>query len=144
MPDGTIRRLEELASGTGIARLAHERLMTATLDTPLRQVGALTAQAIGQAAAAGDQFAQQVVTEAGQWFGLGLVNLLHLFNPQAIVIGGSVVNLGAGFFDPATAKIHEHILHPDFFDMSVLRFAQLGDNVCLVGAAYYAASKLPL
>ena len=68
------------------------------------------------AALAGDALALDLVAaQAGRWLGLGLVNLLHLFNPAAIVIGGSASKLGDLLLDPARAIIRQHILHDDFY-----------------------------
>jgi len=139
--DGNVYRLEELASGTGIGRLARERLNVGEQPSVLRAVPVIDGQAVGEAAQQGDAFALQIVTEAGRWFGLGCVNLLHLFNPQVIVVGGSVVKLGDLFFAPAKAVITARILHPDFWRDDLIQPAQLGEDVCLFGAALYAREQ---
>ena len=69
---------------------------------------------------------------------MGLVNLLHLFNPAAIVLGGSVMKLGDLILDPARQVIEEHILFEGFTSRDLLRPARFGDDVCLVGAALHA------
>ena len=40
------------------------------------------------AASAGDRKAQAAIDEAGEWLGIGLANLVNLFNPEVIVLGG--------------------------------------------------------
>ncbi len=140
LPDGRILRLEELASGSGIAWQAFERLKQDDKPSILRTVtGKVSAKSVGEAAEQGDALALSIIKEAGYWLGLGLVDLLHLFNPQAVVIGGSVAQLGDLLFDPARKVIRERILHPDFYTEDLIRPAQLGDDVCLVGAALLAA-----
>jgi glucokinase len=138
LPDGNIRRWEELASGTAIGRTALERLERSDSQSSLRSLAAVDGQAVGEAARAGDVFALQVIEEAGRWLGLGLVNLLHLFSPQAIVLGGSVSTLGDLILNPARDVIHQHILDERFLGSEFLRPAGLGEDVCLVGAALYA------
>ena len=140
--DGQIRRLEELASGTGIAAMAQTYLIKSDQPSSLRSAERIDGKAVGLAAAAGDLIAQSVIHEAGAWLGIGIVNLLHLFNPQAIVIGGSVATLGATLFDTVNQVIEANLLHPDFWDAGLIRPAQLGDDVCLVGAAFYAAAQV--
>ena len=83
-----------------------------------------------------------MVQEAGRWLGLGLVCLIHLFNPQAIVLGGSVAQLGDPLLDPARQMIARCLTDPAFNHPDLLRPAQLGDDVCLVGAALYALDML--
>src|SRR5690606_39401852 len=53
----------------------------------------ITGSHVGRAATKGDPMALSIVQRAGKIVGLGIVNLLHLFNPQIIVVGGGVSNL---------------------------------------------------
>ncbi len=142
LPDGTVKKLEELASGTAIARIARARLDTWTGDSQLQQCTPLDARAVGICAQAGDPLALELVREAGAWLGLGLVNLVHLFNPRAIVMGGSVTQLGDLLFAPARDILQQHRLAPEFLPPDLLRLAQLGDDVCLIGAAWVAQQAL--
>lgn len=145
LPDGSVRRLEELASGTALGKWARHRLTRDAKPSILRETATIDGQAVGEAALAGDALALDCVREAGTWLGLGLVNLLHLFNPAAIVLGGSVMKLGDLILDPARNVIEEHILYAGFLPENVLRLAKLGEDVCLVGAALHARhiSNLP-
>jgi glucokinase len=70
------------------------------------------------------------------------VNIIHLFNPQVIVAGGSVAQLGDLIFDPAREVIKEYVIDPAFNVPDLLRLAELGDDVCLVGAALHAKARL--
>ena len=103
LPDGSVRRLEELASGTALGEWARQRLQTSAAPSTLRGLDLIDGQAVGEAAAAGDKLAGQVVAQAGEWLGLGLVNLMHLFNPAAIVLGGSAMKLGDLLLDAGAA-----------------------------------------
>ena len=138
LPDGSIRRWEELASGTALGDWARIRLTNDAMPSILREMDGVDGQAVGEAALAGDSLALDCVRQAGTWLGLGLVNLLHLFNPAAIVLGGSMMNLGDLLLNPARNLIDEHILYEGFLPENVLRSAKLGEDVCLVGAALHA------
>ena len=138
LPDGSHRRLEELVSGTALGDWARQRLRTSDRASSLRQLSVVDGGAVGAAAQAGDALALDIVAQAGRWLGLALVNLLHLFNPAAIVIGGSASKLGDLLLDPARAIIGEHILHEDFYYDGLIRPAAFTDDVCLIGAAQYA------
>jgi glucokinase len=142
LPDGKLYRLEELASGTGIAEMARRRLWSSAEPSTLRALTVIDGAAVGDAARQGDSVARAVITAAGQHLGIGLVSLLHLFNPRVIVVGGSVATLGDLLFDPARGVIRENLLHPGFWADDLIRPAQLGDDVCLYGAAYYAAQQM--
>ncbi len=140
--DGKIYSLEALASGTGIGRIAREKLATSNTHSILRNMDTIDGKAVGEAAAQGDALALEVVTEAGHWLGLGLVAMVHLFNPQVIVIGGSVVNLGELIFAPARQTLAELLIDPLFNHDDLLKVAALGDDVCLTGAAIHAQRQL--
>lgn len=144
LPDGRLLRLEEIASGTGLGMRARERLASEGHASILRELTSIDGKSVGEAARAGDAFALEIVREAGHYLGLGLVNLVHLFNPQAIILGGSVSQLGEMLIGPAREVILSRILDSGFYDESMIRPAQLGDDVCLTGAAYYAAGRLPV
>ncbi len=151
LPDGSHRRLEELASGSALGDWARQRLRDSDSDSSLRGLATLKTpettetidgSAVGAAALAGDALALDVVRQAGTWLGLGLVNLLHLFNPAAIVIGGGASKLGDLLLDPARAVIREHILHEAFYYEGLIRPAAFKEDVCLIGAALYAILQL--
>lgn len=142
LPDGEVRRLEELASGTALGQIAAARLNADTsVQSVLRDAETITGQAVGEAATDGDAFALGIVREAGEWLGLGMVNLLHLFNPQAVVLGGSVTKLGDLLLEPVRETIRANLLSPLFYDESLIRLAALGEDVCLYGAAHYAQTQ---
>jgi glucokinase len=103
---GMIGCLEVLASGTAIARMAHEAVAAGrseALARLLRDTGELTAHEVGVAADAGDAAAQEILARAAGYLGVGLANYINIFNPEMIVIGGGVTRLGQRFLAPAFA-----------------------------------------
>ncbi len=86
--------LEALASGTAIARAAQARLPDATPGSPLQQAyevdAALTGEAVFAAAARGDHVALEVIDAAVGAIIVGLGNVLNIFNPDVVVMGGGV------------------------------------------------------
>ena len=140
--DGAHKRLEELASGTALGINARQRLAACEQESVLRHLPHIDGRAVGEAALTGDELARDIVRQAGAWLGLGLVNLLHLFNPAAIVIGGGAAQLGDLLLDPAREVIRDNILHERFYHAGLLRKAALDDDICLVGAALHAKLQL--
>jgi glucokinase len=103
---GMVGCLEVLASGTSIARMAHEAVAAGrseALARLLRNTGELTAHEVGMAADAGDGAAQEILARAAGYLGVGLANYINIFNPEMIVIGGGVTRLGQRFLGPAFA-----------------------------------------
>ena len=119
-----------------------QRLLASTMvESTLRAVPIIDGAAVGHAAQQGDAFALSVIRTAGEYLGLGMVSLLHLFSPEAMVIGGSVAKLGDLLFEPAREIINAHILNSRFIPPNLIRPAQHGENVCLIGAAWWVAQK---
>lgn len=141
-PDGRLLSLEAFASGTGIGRLAREKLAASDRPSLLRGAATVDGKAVGQAAQQGDALALAVINDAGRWLGLGLINLVHMFNPQCVVLGGSVMNLGELILTPALRTMRELLIDPLYDDPNLIRMAALGEDVCLIGAAYHARSRL--
>jgi glucokinase len=131
--------LEACASGPALARAARDLLTRSADPSPLRDLPELDGRAVGEAARAGDPLALEVIEAAGQALGIGLVNIVHLFNPQCVVLGGSVAGLGDLLLNPARAVLAARLIDPLFAAPDLLRAAQLGDDGVLLGAALLAA-----
>ncbi|MDZ4767260.1 MAG: ROK family protein [Chloroflexota bacterium] len=138
LPDGRVQRLEELASGTALGETARAGLVTSDVKSSLRGVAIVDGKAVGVAALAGDAFALDIVRTAARWLGLGIANLLHLFNPAALVLGGSVTALGDIWFAPLLTTIRANLTHPAFCPDDLISISTLGDEVVLIGAAVHA------
>lgn len=130
--------LQALSSGTAIARNARELIRRIDARGPLSAVpaDALTAWRVGEAALQGDELAIDIVREAAQWLGVGLANAAHLLDPERIVIGGGVADLGEIFFGPVRASYRAHFLG-ETTGTSIVP-AELGYDAGVVGAAAVA------
>ncbi|MBN2305143.1 MAG: ROK family protein [Anaerolineae bacterium] len=136
--DGRVSDLEEEAAGPAIAEKAVARLQAGAesrirelVDGDLEQV---TAQIVGQAAAEGDPLAIELIRHAGFLVGLGIVNMMHLFNPQIVVVGGGVSKTGDLLFEPMREAVKRYTLDPAYYADVPIVPAGLGDDVALVGA----------
>lgn len=93
-----------------------------------------TAKQICQLARNGDAAAGQAVEHEVRYLGLGLANLVTLFAPDAIVLGGSMMK-SADLFLPGIRKLIRQCCHYVPFDRTELRLASLGEEANLIGAA---------
>ena len=137
--------LEALASGTAIARRARELVAkcTPTLIGDLAE-GAperVTAKTVAQAAAQGDAKAQQIISEAMGYLGIGIANLVNLFNPQVIIIGGGLANIGDALFEPVQRVIEQRAFRAAVEAVRIVP-AELGDDVGVLGAAAVALAQI--
>ena len=94
----------------------------------------LSAKRICELAIAGDDLARRAVDREAYYLGLGLANLVTLFCPDAIVLGGSVMKSASLFLNRIKEVIRQSCsLVP--FDKTELTLASLGENANLIGAA---------
>ena len=86
--------LEALASGTAIARAAREEVSQgrcrAVREAVKGRLEDIDARLIAELATGGDAEAGRIMEEAIGYLGIGVANLVNLFNPRAIVIGGGL------------------------------------------------------
>jgi len=132
--------LEALASGPSIVRNAKER-MEAGKKSRISDFGdEITGESIAEAAQAGDELARDLFKQAGFYIGLGLVNLIHILEPQKVLIGGGVSLAGDLIFDPIRETVKERVMSPVFLDVEILP-AALGVDVGLMGAVALVLSN---
>ena len=124
---------EAQASGTAFGDRSR-RLAEQVPGSALFKLGAaVDARRVIDAARAGDALALDLVADEAELLGIGIVSLLHLFSPQAVVIGGGV-SAGFDLLHPGIdAQIRARAM-PPFREVPVVA-AQLGPNSGLVGAA---------
>jgi len=94
----------------------------------------LTARRICELARCGDALARRAVERETYYLGLGLANLVTIFSPDAIVMGGSIMKSADLFLDGVRKIIRESCrLVPS--DRTELALASLGEEANLIGAA---------
>lgn len=94
----------------------------------------VSAKRICQLAQQGDPLAGQAVGREAYYLGLGLANLINLFTPDAIVLGGSVMK-SAGLFLDGIRKVIRQGCRFVPFEKTELVLASLGEDANLIGAA---------
>ena len=133
---------ERYASGGGLARLAREAALAGTLHEAVRLAGGnpelVTGEHVTAAAAAGDADALRVMGELGWWVGLGLANLVALFDPEWIVLGGGLAHAGEMLLEPSRRALAALVEGDGARDVVPVLEAGLGEQAGAVGAALAA------
>jgi glucokinase len=132
----------EIASGSGLGRLAREAAHAGQLDDVLRLAGgdpeAVRAEDVTAAAAGGDAGAQAVLEELGWWLALGLANLANILDPSVFVLGGGLVDALDLVIEPVRTAfdtlVEGRLGRPEV----MICLAQLGERSGAVGAAVLA------
>jgi glucokinase len=134
---------EMLASGKALAvearRLIQEGEPTSILHYAV-DAESVDARAVEQAAAAGDALALSLISRAAYYLGVGLGNIINVFNPERIVIGGGLSNIGDRLLLPAYAEAGRRAFKQPFDTVKFAR-AALGRDSGVIGAAVFAHQK---
>lgn len=133
---GSTGCLEQLVSGTAIARVGAEAVSTgrSSFLTQLAQNGPVTAELVHRAALEGDSTCQEIIRTAGLWLGRGLIALVNIFNPDRVVLGGGLTKIGPMLTDPALAEVTAKSMRPAG-DAVKIRLSELGDRAAPLGLA---------
>lgn len=137
-PCGNCGCLQQLAAGPAIANRARERLRTGGTsilhDLSGNHPELITAQTVFQAAEQDDPLAQEIVKEVARYLGIAIANLINLFNPELIILGGPVGRAGHVLLDPLQEEVRRRAM---VYPLSVARIvtSALGPDTGAIGAA---------
>jgi glucokinase len=135
---------EAMGSGTALARKARGRIAagesTGILDHAGGDVRKVTARTVRQAAEAGDGLAVGLVAETAHVIGTGLANLINIFNPDVIALGGGLTRMGGMLLDPAREVARQRAFDPAFESVRI-ETAVLGRDSGVLGAVVYALGQ---
>ncbi len=133
--------LEALSSGTAVARIARESLAagekSALIDLSGGDPNNVTAEMVAETARSGDLLGQRIFAEASRNLGIGIVGLIHAFDPDLIVLGGGLTQQFDLLLRGVTKEVKRRVLGKDQDKIPVIK-SDLGDDAGLLGAAALA------
>jgi glucokinase len=100
----------------------------------------LTPRVIADEAKKGDAVAREVFEETGFYIGIGVTNIIALFDPDVVVISGGVSRAGRVLFDPIRTTVRQRVLGAQYRKTKIIR-AQRGDDGGILGAVYFASRR---
>ncbi|MFA5316686.1 MAG: ROK family protein [Dehalococcoidales bacterium] len=135
---------EQLASGTALAREARRRIGEGAASVILECAGGnierVTAEAVSRALDRGDALAAELVAQTSYYLGVGFANLINIFNPELIVIGGGLSNMGEKLLSPAYQVAGQRAFKESYRAVRFAR-AELGADAGVLGAAALILGK---
>ena len=138
---GNIGCWETLASGTAVAQEAIRRVSCGERSSLIEIVEGktenITAETVEIAARDGDSLALDVIAKAATYLGVGMVNLVNIFNPEMIIVGGGMAKMGDLLLAPARQVVQERAFQLPAQAVRIVP-AQLGDDAGVLGAATFA------
>ncbi len=140
-----VSTLEKEAAGPALARQARTRIEAGESSTIYAMVGSdlnkIDGAIVGRAAQSGDALALDIVRYGGHMVGLGIASLLHLFNPEIIVLGGGVSQLGNLLIDPLREAMETYTIDEAYWRTLRIVPAKLGENVSIFGAGALVVTR---
>lgn len=92
-------------------------------------------------ARAGNAEALDIVEQYAYYVAVGLTNLIHIFNPPAIIVGGAITAQGDFLFDRIRSKVNEQVMPVYIREPLPIVPARLGNNAGIIGAAKLALDR---
>jgi glucokinase len=136
--------LEMLASGRAVERDAIHHLQKGEKSSLLGMVDGeienVTAEQVGAAARNGEPLALEVLARAAYYLGIGMVNVVNIFNPEMVVCGGGMAELGDLLIGPGRRMVNERAFSISSQAVRIVT-AQLGNEAGVYGAAAFARER---
>jgi glucokinase len=130
--------IEQYASGGALIRYANEVLL-ANPDKSEEVLsfgeGKLSGTALTKAAKAGNELALAAFSKQADWLGLACASYSLIIDPQAIIIGGGVVDAGELFLAPVRAAMRKYMPFAESHVPPKIIAAKFGNDAGLIGAA---------
>ncbi|WP_215224658.1 ROK family protein [Echinicola shivajiensis] len=136
--------LETEASGRALISKFYKKLQEgsqSTLSQRIKSENDLKLNDIINAALNDDVLAIELIDEIGKKLGRGISALLHLYNPELVIIGGSLAKTGDYLFLPIKMAINKYSLSLVSNDSKIV-LSELGEKAGALGACQLVRKRL--
>ena len=132
--------IEQYASGSALMRYAKDAITAdpvagKTLLDAAGGINNLTGEILTEAAKNGDQLAISAFNKQADWLGSACASYTLLLDPQAIVVGGGVVQAGELFLAPVRAAMEKYMPFAGTHLLPKVIAAKFGNDAGVIGAA---------
>ena len=136
-------RIVELNStATGMVRRFKE-LLKGGASSSLKDCDEFTAKMINDAAFQGDKASLDIIEETGRYLGIAIVNIMHILNPEMIVLAGGMIGSGELLMNPIRQVTTQRAFEASYKDTKIV-FSQLGNDAGIIGAAGCLLTELEI
>lgn len=111
-------------------------MRAARRGVPVPEGGRLLFSDVAAMADAGNENAQALIADLGRDLACGISNLISLFNPSLVVVGGTGTNLGPAFLAEIRTSLQD-MGFGEFVRRVKVKYSRLGLGAELTGAAQY-------
>ncbi|MGQ9600512.1 MAG: ROK family protein [Anaerolineae bacterium] len=123
--------LEAYVSDPAIVRMAGEAIQRGELPIAPEEPSVERVVALARE---GNEAARRIFDRAGRVLGMGIANLINVFNPRVIIVSGEGVRAGELLFGPMREAVRRHSF-ADLADDAEIVVQEWGDDAWARGAA---------
>ncbi len=133
--------LETYVSATGVVWSAHDAMREGKHIRGIASMKDVTAKGIADAAAKGDEVAQDIINATARKLGLALANMVCITSPSHIYLYGGVARSGDTILKP-TRKFYEEYVLRNYAGKVHIELSALPENAAVLGAAALAWKEI--
>ena len=133
---------ETYSSATGLIRTTKEKLEACEkagrptkMTALVAEKGRVNGRTAFDAMRAGDEAGTEVVNEYVKYLAVGLTNMINIFQPNVILIGGGISNEGQTLIDRLIPEVIPQIFASAYIQNTEIRIATLKNDAGIIGAA---------
>ena len=129
---------EAYSSATALIRMTKEKIAECESQgryTVMSKAERISGRTACDAMRAGDEAAKEVYDKYVKYLAAGITNLVNIFQPEVISLGGGVSNEGQSLIDAISPIVHKEQYGSGFLQLVKLRIAELGNDAGMIGAA---------
>lgn len=142
---GKIGCIETIASGKSMVARARKDIANGAVTQITHMLDGdtskLNIRTILEAARKGDQFAIDLLAKVGEALGKGLALLIHLFNPELIIVGGEMSRAADYLISPIESNLNIYTISRIRRDARIVA-TSLGDNARLMGTVALVMNRI--
>jgi glucokinase len=130
---------EAYSSATGLINMTKEKLAECE-DTVMHKLveennGEVSGRTAFIAARQGDKAGLEVIEEYINYLACGMTNIVNIFQPEVLCVGGGVCNEGDYLLEPLIKKVSGEQYSRDNKNKTQIKVAALGNDAGIIGAA---------
>lgn len=137
--------LETIASENALVRMVKRGLKegkTSLITDLIKEKNDLiTAETVLEAAKKEDHFSIEILSEIGHYLGKGIATLMHLYNPEMIIIGGKMAKAGQYITDSVKQTLNRRTIRLIREDTKIIT-TELGEKAAILGATSLAMQRV--
>lgn len=133
---------EAYSSATGLINMTKDRLSlceregrTTVMAELVQRYGKVNGRVAFDAMRLDDDAGKEVIAEYAYYLSIGLANMINLFQPEVLSIGGGISNEGQTLLDLVLPIVREEQYGGDLVALTQLRIAELKNDAGIIGAA---------